>query len=96
MFFLGFYIPEDGILHSHRRENLKSYKMESVFLDILSRTQHGQLCLEQACADIGLAIVTDTLVSMISSYDLSAILSSPSSLPSPHRANSMCATARCK
>jgi hypothetical protein len=23
---LGIYIPEDGILHSHRRENLKSYK----------------------------------------------------------------------
>jgi hypothetical protein len=22
---LGFYIPEDGILHSHSRENLKSY-----------------------------------------------------------------------
>jgi hypothetical protein len=22
---LGFYIPEDGILHSHRRDNLKSY-----------------------------------------------------------------------
>jgi hypothetical protein len=22
---LGFYIPEDAILHSHRRENLKSY-----------------------------------------------------------------------
>jgi hypothetical protein len=22
---LGFYIPEDGILNSHRRENLKSY-----------------------------------------------------------------------
>jgi hypothetical protein len=22
---LGFYIPEEGILHSHRRENLKSY-----------------------------------------------------------------------
>jgi hypothetical protein len=22
---LGFYIPEDGILHSHRREDLKSY-----------------------------------------------------------------------
>jgi hypothetical protein len=22
---MGFYIPEDGILHSHRRENLKSY-----------------------------------------------------------------------
>jgi hypothetical protein len=23
---LGFYIPEDGVLHSHRRENLRSYK----------------------------------------------------------------------
>jgi hypothetical protein len=23
---LGFYIPKDDILHSHRRENLKSYK----------------------------------------------------------------------
>jgi hypothetical protein len=22
---MGFYIPEDGILHSHRRGNLKSY-----------------------------------------------------------------------
>jgi hypothetical protein len=22
---LGFYIPEEGILHGHRRENLKSY-----------------------------------------------------------------------
>jgi hypothetical protein len=25
---LGFYIPEDDILHSHRRENLKSYMAE--------------------------------------------------------------------
>jgi hypothetical protein len=25
MYELGFYIPEDGILHSDRRENLKSY-----------------------------------------------------------------------
>jgi hypothetical protein len=22
---LGYYIPEDGVLHNHRRENLKSY-----------------------------------------------------------------------
>jgi hypothetical protein len=28
---LGFYIPEDSILHSHRRENLKSY----IFKDIM-------------------------------------------------------------
>jgi hypothetical protein len=25
MYELGLYIPEDGILHSHRRENLKYY-----------------------------------------------------------------------
>jgi hypothetical protein len=25
MYELGFYIPEDGILHSHRRENFKPY-----------------------------------------------------------------------
>jgi hypothetical protein len=29
---LGFYIPENGILHSHRRENLKSYKHLSTLL----------------------------------------------------------------
>jgi hypothetical protein len=27
MYELGFSIPEDGILHSHRREKLKSYKL---------------------------------------------------------------------
>jgi hypothetical protein len=27
----GFYIPEDDILHSHRRENLKSYMMFIIF-----------------------------------------------------------------
>jgi hypothetical protein len=25
---LGLYIPEDGILHSHRREKAKSYKFK--------------------------------------------------------------------
>jgi hypothetical protein len=28
---LGFYIPEDGILNSHCRENLKSYKETARF-----------------------------------------------------------------
>jgi hypothetical protein len=27
---LGLYIPEDGILHSHRSENLNSYKLDDV------------------------------------------------------------------
>jgi hypothetical protein len=28
---LGFYIPENGVLHSHRRENLKLCQLSSVF-----------------------------------------------------------------
>jgi hypothetical protein len=31
---LGFYIPEDDILHSHRRENLKSYIPESAWKNL--------------------------------------------------------------
>jgi hypothetical protein len=31
---LGFYILEDGLLHSHRRENLKSYSYSKVLLAI--------------------------------------------------------------
>jgi hypothetical protein len=29
---LGFYIPEDGILHSHHRENLKAYEAKMYLL----------------------------------------------------------------
>jgi hypothetical protein len=36
---LGFYIPEEGILHSHRRENLKPY--------ITGITQHHKFTLKQ-------------------------------------------------
>jgi hypothetical protein len=32
---LGFYIPEDGILHARRRENLKSYTGTFGFLGIV-------------------------------------------------------------
>jgi hypothetical protein len=32
------HIPEDGILHSHRREKLKSYNSESVWLVFKSRS----------------------------------------------------------
>jgi hypothetical protein len=46
---LGFYIPEEGILHSHRRENLKSYILVLtkflVFLLQISRQISGyRLC----------------------------------------------------
>jgi hypothetical protein len=36
MYELGFYIPEDDILHSHRRENLKSFYI-SVFTSAANR-----------------------------------------------------------
>jgi hypothetical protein len=29
---LGFYIPEDAILHSHCRDNLKSYKENEIYV----------------------------------------------------------------
>jgi hypothetical protein len=34
---LSFYIPEDGILNSHRRENLKSYIFLKLFILLLSK-----------------------------------------------------------
>jgi hypothetical protein len=43
------YIPEDTILHSHRRENLKSYKLS-----------HDSVTLRTYCfLSIGLILVTD-------------------------------------
>jgi hypothetical protein len=35
---LGFYIPEDCILHIHRRENLKSYKFwQSILRKVIAQ-----------------------------------------------------------
>jgi hypothetical protein len=36
----GFYIPEDDILHSHRRENLKSYIALTGYVSAV-RYEHG-------------------------------------------------------
>jgi hypothetical protein len=33
---LGSYIPEDGILHSHRRDNLKPYMSLKTFTSIVA------------------------------------------------------------
>jgi hypothetical protein len=33
---VGSHIPEDGILHSHRRENLKSYMVVNFFKILLT------------------------------------------------------------
>jgi hypothetical protein len=33
---LGFYIPDDGILHSRRRKNLNSYISSKLFLNVLT------------------------------------------------------------
>jgi hypothetical protein len=36
---LGFYIPEDDVLHSHRRENLKPYMLQDEFYSALQPFQ---------------------------------------------------------
>jgi hypothetical protein len=41
---LGFYIPEDGILHSHRREKLKSYAILKRGFVLIALSSHGS-CL---------------------------------------------------
>jgi hypothetical protein len=33
---LGFYIPEDGIVNSHSRENLKSYNSDAWFPSVFT------------------------------------------------------------
>jgi hypothetical protein len=37
---LGFYIPEDAILHSHRRENLRTYMFQETCIF------HNYLCAD--------------------------------------------------
>jgi hypothetical protein len=38
---LGFYIPEGDILHSHRRENFKSYDVSTVRTIAIRDYRHG-------------------------------------------------------
>jgi hypothetical protein len=42
---LGFYIPEDDILLSHRRENLKSYTNISLFRTALHTGRRHVVCV---------------------------------------------------
>jgi hypothetical protein len=44
---LGFYIPEDGILHSHRRENLKPY-ISIMFLRTLTHCTVALMCCDMS------------------------------------------------
>jgi hypothetical protein len=39
---LGFYIPEDDILHSRRRENLKSYTISCVW-NVANCSANGEM-----------------------------------------------------
>jgi hypothetical protein len=41
---MGFYIPEDAILHSDRRENLKSHMLRGYFCDLLPDKQMKPDC----------------------------------------------------
>jgi hypothetical protein len=40
---MGFYVAEDGILHSHRRENLKSYMIFLLFYAVSPKRIYGIL-----------------------------------------------------
>jgi hypothetical protein len=59
---LGFYIPEDDILHSHRRENLKSYMRKLCFPDFkddnaCNQTKYGiQRCLSNQTRGLSLDV----------------------------------------
>jgi magnesium-transporting ATPase (P-type) len=41
---LGFYIPEDGILHRHRRETLKSYILILLFMYLFTFSGKSVIC----------------------------------------------------
>jgi hypothetical protein len=56
---LGFYIPEDGILHSHRRENLKSYIGKATILYGSTAFILGRLMfVQQLTAELGSELYT--------------------------------------
>jgi hypothetical protein len=40
---LGFYIPEDDILHSHLRENLNSFKAARFFVNEAKKPMHWDI-----------------------------------------------------
>jgi hypothetical protein len=44
----GFYIPEDGILHSHRRENVKSYKRRMISFSVPSERAKWLISVQSA------------------------------------------------
>jgi hypothetical protein len=42
--------PEDTILHSHRRENLKSYNKQVVYLVVRYGEEQGEICVTKPSA----------------------------------------------
>jgi hypothetical protein len=48
---LSFYMPEDGVLHSHRREYLKFYLYRNMFHSSLDGTR--QIWLSPAISSVG-------------------------------------------
>jgi hypothetical protein len=54
---LGFYIPEDDILHSHRRENLKSYILNLSYFLHLFPNINAVLTLTYKCMSYVMNVV---------------------------------------
>jgi hypothetical protein len=58
-------IPEDAILHSHRRENLKSYKLISVFFPPPPEKPHTLVCSEYfLCYGVAVSLVLMCLLTV--------------------------------
>jgi hypothetical protein len=58
---LGFYIPEDTILHSHRRENLKSYMASMSYIRFYVLNRNGDFTHRFPCwgsRDVFIIVVT--------------------------------------
>jgi hypothetical protein len=66
---LGFYIPEDGNLHGHRRENLTLYREYTCFLLVYclawpSFLKTGRICNFETSAIIVTGIITSNTIPM--------------------------------
>jgi hypothetical protein len=69
----GFYIPEDGVLHSHRRENLKSYVINDVHRNVNCFKERMQAGNRAYFANLS----TGVLVALTTVYRQKSALTSP-------------------
>jgi hypothetical protein len=62
---LGFYIPEDGILHSHRRENLESYMEDNSAMKAVLDEHDDDMILQTKLSGLKSVVQRQKLLSLI-------------------------------